>query len=88
MLKKISYLITVLSLLIVPALSLGYVSADASQDSVCKGIGLVSNTDGNGCAEDPSSPSVNSTIHAVVTILSFIVGAGPTRQKNGVEKQI
>jgi len=72
MLKKINYLVAVLSLMLVPALSLGYASADTAQNSVCKGIGLASND--NGCTEDGSSPTVNSTIHAVVTILSFIVG--------------
>jgi len=72
MLKKINYLVAVLSLLLVPALGLGYVSADASQNSVCQGIGLAS--DNGGCAEDSSSPTVGSTIHAVVTILSFVVG--------------
>ncbi|MDB5183211.1 MAG: rane protein [Candidatus Saccharibacteria bacterium] len=72
MLKKLKYIIAGLSLAIIPALAVSYVSADAAQDSVCQGIGLVSST--GGCVEDASSPSVGGTVHAVVTILSWVVG--------------
>lgn len=72
MFKKIKYLTVGLSLIIVPALAVSHASANTSQDSVCEGIGLASTS--SGCAEDPNSPTVNSTIKTVVTLLSFVVG--------------
>jgi hypothetical protein len=85
MLKKIKYIIAGLTVALVPVLAVGYVSADAcispgnpvgcsdsSKTSVCEGIGLAGTN--NGCTEDANSPSVNSTVHAVITILSSVVG--------------
>lgn len=73
MIKKIKYLIASLSLVLISTLGMGQAFANTSQDSVCQGIGLASTSDG--CTEDTSGPTVNSTIRAVITILSFIVGA-------------
>ena len=72
MLKRIKYLIAGLSLIVVPMLAGSYASAATSQESVCEGIGLASTS--SGCTEDPNSPTVNSTIKTVVTLLSFVVG--------------
>lgn len=73
MIKKIARIIAGLSLLLLPVLYVATTHADASHDSVCQGIGLASGA--GGCIEDPSAPGVSSTIHTVVTILSFLVGA-------------
>jgi len=73
MLKKIAYLVATLSLIFAPMLAVGYSYAATSKDAVCGGIGLTTDAN-NGCAEDSSSPSVNNVIHAVISIMSYLVG--------------
>jgi hypothetical protein len=49
------------------------VSAQSASESVCKGIGVL--TESGECDESSSSgPSVNSIIRTTITILSFLIG--------------
>lgn len=46
--------------------------AAATKDDVCRGIGLVSNS--NGCAEPSDGSSLKDVVATAVNILSFVVG--------------
>lgn len=68
-------LITVLGLISLPSIAFAADSniSDANtQDAVCEGIGL--GNGGSGSCDSGGSTSVNSIIHTVVSILSFVVG--------------
>lgn len=70
--KKLKIIVAALSAFLVMGAALPTYAAETAQGSVCEGIGLTVN--GGGCSDDSGSPTVNSVIHTVINIFSYIVG--------------
>ena len=69
-------ILIIMSLVIVPALSVGTVSAgpfSGSKSEACKGANLT-NSGGNACSNQNAAGNISTTLQRIINILTVIVG--------------